>query len=178
MAKKKTDFQKLIKELQNENLTVKRQKEILSLIHERVFEIWSFICSSAGASLDWYSFSNDKYAYSDGGDGSDGGFFDVDIYEEFIDMIGEWHGGDLYRFEEGFPTSLLYSDDYKSEVLQALKEDKMADKERRKHILKRETADAKTYNAKKDILNKLSKLSLSKLQQILKDSNVNKSIQK
>jgi hypothetical protein len=147
----------MIEELKDDNtLTVARKYQILKIIHEKVDEVWKDIIYNAGGNLNWYSFSNDN--------GSNGGEFDVNKYDKWIDLIGEW-SGNLYRYYDGFPTNFLYID-YKKELIEALEEDKNADL-----ILKEKIKNSyKKAKAKKDILKQLSNLSLEKLQKILQDN--------
>jgi hypothetical protein len=157
----------MIVELKNDkgNLTVIKRAEILTSIHDRVDKIWRYICDAAGVTLNWYSFSNDKHAYNNDGNGSDGGFFDPYEYGDFIDLIGEWYPSErLSVFEEGFPTKFLYSDFEKEVhcVLGIRQEEEERQKKKRKKAYQKS-------KQKKEVLTKLSKLSLATLNKIAKE---------
>jgi len=169
LAKQQKEYDKIkgmIEELKDPNtLTVARKKKILEVIHQRVDEVWKDILCHVNSELDWYSFSNDEYAYDNNGDGSDGGEFDVNQYEEWIDLIGEWDRDNLYRYESGFPTHFLYTN-YEDELLEALEEDENAEIARKERARK----SAAKHRTKKKVLQELSKLPLEKLQKILEDN--------
>jgi hypothetical protein len=169
------NIKKLIKELETkkDNITIKRKKDILDIIHSRVDEIWRYICEVTKADLEWYSFSNDYDAYNYNGNGSDGGEFDIDLYKDNIVLTGEWSFDGMYCFENGFPTYLLYFDDYKKEIDTLLKdyktkqlEIKKKAAEKRKQKAKKIKQKFKDNKSKKAIIERLSKLSLDKLNKI------------
>ena len=152
----KKEFESIIKELSDENLTVKRQDEILESLMNTVNAIWRSICLLADADLVWWSFSNDyNNTY---GDGTDGGYFDPKLYNDFVEIIGECkRSKNLYRYENGFPTSLIYEDNWEDIVVGNLEIDK---------------EQARKSKNKKQILDQLAKLSLEKLQEILEKNKV------
>lgn len=160
----KKTFDNFIKELQNPNsLTVSRRSEILHTIYDRVKEIWKCILESANADLKWWAFDNDV-EYGDG-NGSSGGEFDPNLYKDWVGITGAWRGK-LYRFEYGFPTNLLYDDNFSKTIKNAIEEDKRLESDRKEKIKQ----SAQRARAKKKVLEKLSKLPLEKLEKILEEN--------
>lgn len=165
----KKEFDSLIKELSDENLTVKRQNEILKSLTNTVNKIWRSICKQADAGLSWWSFSTDRHAYDRSGGGSDGGYFDPKLYSDFVSIIGGYNRPkNLYRYGAGFPTSLIYEENWRDIVVKNLEIDKK--KELDENLKKQEQATKS--NSKKQILDQLAKLSLEKLQEILEKNQV------
>lgn len=146
------NIQYMIEELKNEEtLTVKREKEILNIIYERLDYIWRDLCKTTGVDLGWYSLSNDTDTYNNDGNGTDGGIFDPILYNDTIDLIGNWFPRkNLGRFADGFPTYFLYTINYKKEFLKCINED----------------MSLKVNITKKEIINKLSKLPVKELKNI------------
>jgi hypothetical protein len=157
---KKNIFDKFMKELKDESLTVKRKEQILDIIEREVDSIWRCeIIPSFDAKLDWWSFSNDEKAYNNDGDGSDGGEFDPDEYKDWISIIGEWTG-DLGPFESGFPTEFLYSMDRYDKIIDEYEKDKVSKLEIAKKYRQK-------HSTKKKVLEELAKLPLETLEKIL-----------
>lgn len=156
----------MIEELKDENtLTVSRQNEILHIIHNRVDEIWRYICNHCKVKLLWYSFDNDEVALSNSGDGSDGGSFDVELYADEICLIGEWGPAkNLSIYEYGFPTYFLYTN-YEQEVKEVIKKFRDKYKNSKKSLMEKEN------KKKQKLINKISKLSISELESVLQILN-------
>lgn len=117
--------------------------------------VWRDIVCIFGGHLGWYSFSTDEKAYNNDGDGSDGGYFDPNLYKNWISIIGKWDV-DLGPFEGGFPTEFLYSMDKYDSIVEAYEE---------KNNKKVNTNAVNAYKQK--ILRKLSKLPVHTLEKIL-----------
>lgn len=154
-----------IEELKHEDvLTVKRQREILNKISDRTQEIWEFIVKTWDGKSDWWAFSND-IGYANG-NGSSGGFFDVNLYEKFVEIDGE---NTLYNkedcpYSDGFPTKLLFDENYKQTVENEYKKWKdyiRTKKEKEKQL--RKTRKAKKQEAIEIAKSKLSKEELKLL---------------
>ncbi len=119
--------QELVLSLKLDTITKKDYDLIIKLIENKVDEIWKYICKEGKFNLSWWAFSNDEELGN--GNGSTGGYFDPDYDMEFIELIGHWkHDGDSL-FYNGFPTSYLWSSDYKQEVQKQLKLDAVNKKE-------------------------------------------------
>ena len=111
----------LVESLSSDTISKKNYDEIVSVIDDKVNTIWRFILKKANLELDWYAFQNDvSYGH---GDGSSGGHFDPDVDKEFIELGGEYEirEDDFYQYSNGFPTELLWADDYKSIVTEHIK---------------------------------------------------------
>lgn len=128
----------LVYSLLDENITVKKQNEILSLVTQKVDEIWRYIIKSSERILSWYSFSNDDHAYSNDGNGSDGGYFSIKEYPEQIHFIGEFSqlSNHYYDYNEGFPTEYLWEENWQEIVDNHIKD----------AICKQNKADSKNNN--------------------------------
>lgn len=116
----------LIDSLSSDRISKKEYGRIIGLIDTKVEEIWKFIIEKSGREMKWWAFSNDVY---DGdGNGSSGGEFDPFWNKEFIGIIGECSDvdNDFYEYHTGFPTNLLYSENFKDEVIAHIEKAKKA----------------------------------------------------
>lgn len=106
-----TITKELVYSLNDDDITVKKQIEILNLINKKVDEIWKYIIASSERSLNWYDYSN---SYS----GSDVGNFCLDEYLDQIKFIGEFCllVNNYYDYNEGFPTEYLWEENWKNIV--------------------------------------------------------------
>jgi hypothetical protein len=152
----------VIEELKHEDvLTVKRQKEILNEISDRTQEIWEFIVKTWGGNVEWWVFSNDiEYA---NGNGSSGGFFDVNLYEEFVEIDGEnaLYDTEDCPYSDGFPTELLVHENYKQTVEKEYK--KWKEYIRTKHEKEAQLRETRKTKKRKAIEAAKSKLSPEEL---------------
>jgi hypothetical protein len=136
----------LVESLFDEKITRKEYNKILSLIANRVDEIWRYICSISHRTLDWWAFSNDVY---DGeGNGSSGGEFNPEHDKEWIEIIGESTCiSGSYLFNDGFPTDYLWAENYqklvKKEIALAEENDK-----KQKQKVKKKKEDKATKKVK------------------------------
>lgn len=148
----------LVYSLVDENITVKKQIEILSLIDKKVDEIWRFILSSTERGLRWYSYSTDEHAYSNDGNGSDGGFFCLQDYSKNIELIGEFStlSNHFYDYNYGFPTEYLWTEDWKEKVLAHNKESELKQNEEdlksNKKLIKKSLSKSKIISSIKSKL--------------------------
>jgi hypothetical protein len=146
--------------LSDENVTVKLQNEILSLVTEKVDEIWRYIIKSSDRILSWYSFSNDDRAYSNDGNGSDGGCFSLADYPDEIRFIGEFSQlrNDYYDYNEGFPTEYLWKENWKeivdNHIKDAICKQNKADSKKNDNLVKKGKREAELM---KSIKSKLTK---------------------
>lgn len=98
---------------------------IIEEIGDRVDYIWKNLLKISRRNLRWYAFQND--VYDDGGDGSDGGCFDPETDDEFIELSGDYASREVDGdFATGFPTRFLWTDDdvWKQEVLSHIDQNK------------------------------------------------------
>jgi hypothetical protein len=150
----------LVYSLNDENITVKKQNEILSLIHKKVDDIWKYIITASERHLHWYSFSNDENAYSNSGNGSDGGRFSLEDYSEQIDLVGEFSqlSNHYYNYNEGFPSEYLWEDNWKeivdNHIKDAICKQNKADLKRNNNLVKKGKKEAELM---KSIKSKLTK---------------------
>ena len=148
----------LVYSLADENITVKKQIEILSLINKKVDEIWKFILSSTERSLRWYSYSTDEHAYWNDGNGSDGGFFCLQYYSKNVELIGEFStlANNFYDYNNGFPTEYLWIEDWKEKVLAHNKESELKQNEEdlksNKKLIKKSLSKSKIISSIKSKL--------------------------
>lgn len=100
----------LVNKLSSSDITKRDHEKIIAAINAKVNEIWRFIIKISGRELDWWAFQNDvSYGH---GNGSSGGEFDPVADAELIEIHGEntYLDLDKYEYNEGFPTSFLWTD--------------------------------------------------------------------
>lgn len=138
----------LVDKLSTDDITKKEYNEIVAAIGDKVHDIWTFICEVSGRNIDWYAFQNDV-SYGRG-NGSSGGSFDPDTDKETIDLQGEFDHCDYdgYEYNEGFPTSFLWTD-YKPIVEKHYKDAKA--KHAKKKVAKRKKHDELVSSIKKKL---------------------------
>lgn len=135
--------------LYDENITKKDYDEIIAKIHSRVSEICNkFFKRKPGS---WYDFDNGSY------DGDHQGYFDPNLYEEEIDLIGEYidppPGYDFF-----LPTHWLWEENWEEEMNNDIKEFKAAEQLRKeKAKAAAEKRKEKVKSLKESIKNKLTK---------------------
>lgn len=105
-------------------ISISVHNEILCEISRKSDEIWRYICKVSKSSLNWWAFSNDQPLDEDyPDDGSTGGDFDPVLYAENIEIIGQWSYFDNC-FKNGFPTSLLWTKNWKEIICKDILENK------------------------------------------------------
>ena len=113
-----------VKNLSSDNITKKEYDKTIDLISDRVDYIWRQIIKISRRELSWYAFQNDVELGS--GNGSTGGFFNPETDSEFIEFTGKFSylENPYYEYNDGFPTSFLWTDDesWTTEVIQNLNE--------------------------------------------------------
>ncbi|RTK95548.1 MAG: hypothetical protein EKK64_06915 [Neisseriaceae bacterium] len=112
----KIDYKNLVQSLSDETITKKDYDKALQLISDRVQEIWHYVCKVSKRKLYWWAFSNDEELGN--GNGSTGGFFDPKEDSEFIRIFGEveYIQNQYFELTSGFPTELLWDENYKKKV--------------------------------------------------------------
>ncbi len=145
-----------IDQLLDETITRKEYYSILAEIEGVVDEIWRYIIKFSGAKLKWWAFDNDVELGH--GNGSTGGEFDLNEYLDWICIIGENTLNNDSPYYDGFPTKLLYNDNWREivekEILKS-KEDKVKQKAIDKQ--KREEKKKNRLWLKEQIQSKLTK---------------------
>jgi len=124
---KPTITHEMVKELDSPDITHRRYTEILDLISDRVDVIWRYIMKVSNRKLGWYCFSTDIHAFDNSGNGSDGGYFDPKRYNKFIELVGEFtchYDNNFYEYNDGFPTELLWDENYKETILASINKSK------------------------------------------------------
>lgn len=112
------EFKQLVESLSDHDISKRLYDAAVEKINNQVNVIWRFICKTANRKLDWWAFSNDvSYGH---GDGSSGGNFDPDNDDKFIEIIGDnsKFNAPHYEYNDGFPTELLWTDNW-MEVVEA-----------------------------------------------------------
>lgn len=153
------NYKSLIEEFKSEDITIKRHKELQKTLNDRANVIWKYILEYNGNNKlhnSWWAFSNDEHY--DEGNGSDGGNFDSELYSEFVEIIGYYSRTGLGPYESGFPTKLMYDDNFEETIDSEI--DKFYKKEKKKQKALEEKE--KKTEAKKQALIKSAKAKLSK----------------
>lgn len=133
------------KQLIDPDVKKKTYDEIIGRIESSVDVIWRYICQKAEIKMKWYVFSNFR-----GED--DAGYFDPHLYNDFIFLSGSfgYNNNPFFKFNEGFPTSLIWTDNWKQIVDDHIKEadrlynNKQNKKTVNKIALKQEVNDLKS----------------------------------
>lgn len=149
----------IIEHLSNSNITKKEYDSIISILGDKAGEVWRYICKQSNRKLQWWGFSNDVTLGR--GHGSTGGFFNPETDSEFIEIVGdtslfvtdygqgyEVYDNPHYKYHEGFPTELLWKDDWKEIVDQHIKDAvDTAIEERNKKLEKKKEKKARIKQA-------------------------------
>ena len=144
--KMKTKITKeLVDSLSSDTIAKKEYDKIIKSIEKKVEEIWLFICKEAYMDCEWYAFRNDRELGH--GDGSTGGCFNPRADKQFIEILGEKKDVDYCPYNEGFPTNLLWAENWKEIVIKEI------EKAEKKQI---------TDSSKKEIIQKKIKSKLTK----------------
>lgn len=151
--------QERVFKLNDSNVTKREYDAIIVEIGERVDYVWRELMKISRRKLKWYSFQNDRY--SGDGDGSDGGYFDPAIDDEFIELNGDYAMRDIDGdFENGFPTRFLWTENdvWKQEVLNHIVQNeakiKAAEKTKKKNAELSKVARTKAIESIKSKLTK------------------------
>lgn len=126
-----TITKELVEKLSSDGVSVKEYRQIIAAIGEKVDEIWRYILEKSGRKLEWWAFRNDV-SYGRG-NGSSGGEFDPEEDKEFIEIIGNYSDSKFpsgtntpYQYDEGFPTELLWDENWKETVRKNIQDSKDA----------------------------------------------------
>lgn len=150
----------MVDKLSNPDISKREYDSIVSLIYDRVGDIWRDVLKISKRKLHWYAFSNDVELGH--GNGSTGEEFDPVIYKDWIEMTGEcdYVDNEFYEYNDGFPTSFLWTEDgvWQKEVLNNF-EDSIKKTKLKKDTekVKREEKKKKRLEIMKIIKGKLSK---------------------
>jgi hypothetical protein len=125
-GKQSIDYKLLVQCLTDPDVTKRQYDFALSTISKRVTEIWKYICHKSDRRMDWWDYAN-SHDEDDRHNDKDG-FFDPKEYSEFIGITGgnsqfitevgneEFYTNKHYKYEEGFPTELLWTDNFRQVV--------------------------------------------------------------
>ncbi len=120
------DYKSLVESLSDPDIKKSDYDQAIKLIHKRVNEIWRYICKASERTLGWWAFENDVELGR--GQGSTGGYFDPRTDIPFITLKGQFHlfyttigneetsENSYYPYQEGFPTELLWDENYQATV--------------------------------------------------------------
>lgn len=120
------DMKELVESLSNPDISKRDYDNAIKQIGNKANEIWRYICKASERHLDWWAFRNDLSLGH--GDGSTGGYFDPAHDSEFIEITGdrsefvttvgdyETYDNPHYKYNEGFPTELLWDDNWQATV--------------------------------------------------------------
>lgn len=135
--------------LSSDNITKKEYDQILAEIDGESDDIWRFITTESGATLDWWIFGNDIEGKGD---------FDPFSYNKFISIIGENTISYQNPYYEGFPTELLWDENWRETVKNEIEKSKKEINEKKLKIkLNRENKKGYRAELKKIIQSKLTK---------------------
>jgi hypothetical protein len=109
--------------LYDDNITRKEYNSIIEIIALEVDEIWRFILNANNRKIHWWDFANE------GGENNPGRF-DPEEYRERIEIAGDFTRRHSGEYDDGFPTSFLWTD-YKPIVIEYYKKIAEADEAKR-----------------------------------------------
>ena len=112
------NYKTLVQSLSDPEITKRNYDAAIEAIGAKVNEIWLYICKTSKRNMSWWAFQND--VYDGNGDGSSGGSFNPHTDANFISIEGDaddFHQTNCnYFYNEGFPTELLWTDNWQEVV--------------------------------------------------------------
>lgn len=155
------DYKSLVESLSNGQITKKEYDDAIEKISQRTNKIWRFICKVSERKLDWWAFSNDVSLGR--GNGSTGGYFDPETDSEYIELTGdcgnfltdvgdfETYDNPHYLYHTGFPTELLWDNNWKTTIESHVKNSiTKAKEERAAKLLKNKEKKARKKEKEKN----------------------------